>query len=344
MPETMRAAVVRDLGSPLVVEERPLPVPGPHQALVEVEYTGVCHTDLHAARGDWPVRPVPPFVPGHEGVGRVVALGPDVHDVREGDRLGNAWLATACGRCEHCLGGWETLCAAQQNSGYSVDGSFAEYMLVDTRYAPRVPDDLDVDLAGLTAVLCAGVTVYKGLKVAGAKPGDWVVVSGIGGLGHLAIQYAAAMGYRVIAVTGSEQKRTAAREYGAELVVNHRDGDPGEAVQDLVGGAHAALVTAVGESTFPQALSMLRRGGTVSLVGLPPGTFPLSVFDTVLRGLTVRGSIVGTRLDMIEAIGFLARGEVSTKYELRPLEAVNDVFGRMETSTIDGRVVLDLGL
>lgn len=344
MPEMMTAAVVRDLGSPLVLEERPIPVPGPHQALVQVEYTGVCHTDLHAARGDWPVRPTPPFVPGHEGVGRVVAVGPEVRDVRVGDRLGNAWLATACGTCEHCLSGWETLCPRQQNSGYSVDGSFAEYMLVDTRYAPRVPRELDGDLAGLTAVLCAGVTVYKGLKVADAKPGDWVVVSGIGGLGHMAIQYAAAMGYRVIAVTGSESKRAAAHEYGAELVVNYRDGDPGEAVHDLVGGAHAALVTAVSESTFPQALSMLRRGGTVSLVGLPPGTFPLSIFDTVLRGLTVRGSIVGTRMDMIEAIGFYARGAVSTKYELRPLDAVNDVFSRMETGTIDGRVVLDLAL
>jgi propanol-preferring alcohol dehydrogenase len=338
----MKAAVVRDLGAPLVVEERPVPVPRPHEALVKVDYSGVCHTDLHAARGDWPVQPTPPFVPGHEGVGTVVAVGPEVRGVREGDRLGNAWLATACGTCVDCLRGWETLCAAQQNSGYSVDGSFAEYMLVDARYAPRVPDR--VDAAGATAVLCAGVTVYKGLKVADAKAGDWVVVSGIGGLGHMAIQYAAAMGYRVIAVTGSEAKRASALEYGAELVVNYRDGDPGEAVHDLVGGAHAALVTAVSESTFPQALSMLRRGGTVSLVGLPPGTFPLSIFDTVLRGLTVRGSIVGTRLDMIEALDLFARGAVRTKYELRPLDAVNDVFTRMETGTIDGRVVLDLGL
>lgn len=342
MPEMMKAAVVRDLGAPLVVEERPVPVPGPHEALVKVDYSGVCHTDLHAARGDWPVRPAPPFVPGHEGAGRVVAVGSEVRGVREGDRLGNAWLATACGTCTDCLRGWETLCTAQQNSGYSVDGSFAEYMLVDARYAPRIPEG--VDAAGVTAVLCAGVTVYKGLKVTDAKPGDWVVVSGIGGLGHMAIQYAAAMGYRVIAVTGSEAKRASALEYGAELVVNYRDGDPGEAVHDLVGGAHAALVTAVSESTFPQALSMLRRGGTVSLVGLPPGTFPLSIFDTVLRGLTVRGSIVGTRLDMREAVDFFARGLVRTKYELRPLDAVNDVFARMETGAIDGRVVLDLGL
>ena len=342
MPETMKAAVVRQLGAPLVVEEVPIPVPGPFEALVQVDYSGVCHTDLHAARGDWPVKPVPPFIPGHEGSGRVVELGPSAAGVRVGDRIGNAWLATACGVCRDCLGGWESLCASQQNSGYSVDGSFAEYMVVDTRYAPRIPEGADA--AGITAVLCAGVTVYKGLKVTGARPGDWVVVSGIGGLGHMAIQYAAAMGFRVIAVTGTEAKRQRALAYGAELVVNYRDGDPGEAVQDLVGGAQAALVTAVSEKTFPQALSMLRRGGTVSLVGLPPGDFPLSIFDTVLRGLTVRGSIVGTRLDMLEAVDFFSRGVVSTTFERQPMDAINDIFTRMATGVIDGRVVLDMSL
>lgn len=342
MPETMKAAVVRQLGAPLVVEEVPIPVPGPFEALVQVDYSGVCHTDLHAARGDWPVKPVPPFIPGHEGSGRVVELGPSAAGVRVGDRIGNAWLATACGVCRDCLGGWESLCASQQNSGYSVDGSFAEYMIVDTRYAPRIPEGADA--AGITAVLCAGVTVYKGLKVTGARPGDWVVVSGIGGLGHMAIQYAAAMGFRVIAVTGTEAKRQRALAYGAELVVNYRDGDPGEAVQDLVGGAQAALVTAVSEKTFPQALSMLRRGGTVSLVGLPPGDFPLSIFDTVLRGLTVRGSIVGTRLDMLEAVDFFSRGVVSTTFERQPMDAINDIFARMTTGAIDGRVVLDMSL
>ena len=342
MPETMKAAVVRQLGAPLVVEEVPIPVPGPFEALVEVDYSGVCHTDLHAARGDWPVKPVPPFIPGHEGSGRVVELGPSAAGVRVGDRIGNAWLATACGVCRDCLGGWESLCTGQQNSGYSVDGSFAEYMVVDTRYAPRIPEGADA--AGITAVLCAGVTVYKGLKVTGARPGDWVVVSGIGGLGHMAIQYAAAMGFRVIAVTGTEAKRQRALEYGAELVVNYRDGDPGEAVQDLVGGAQAALVTAVSEKTFPQALSMLRRGGTVSLVGLPPGDYPLSIFDTVLRGLTVRGSIVGTRLDMLEAVDFFSRGVVSTTFERQPMDAINDIFARMTTGAIDGRVVLDMSL
>lgn len=342
MPETMKAAVVRQLGAPLVMEEVPIPVPGPFEALVQVDYSGVCHTDLHAARGDWPVKPVPPFIPGHEGSGRVVELGPSAAGVRVGDRIGNAWLATACGVCRDCLGGWESLCARQQNSGYSVDGSFAEYMVVDTRYAPRIPEGADA--AGITAVLCAGVTVYKGLKVTGARPGDWVVVSGIGGLGHMAIQYAVAMGFRVIAVTGTEAKRQRALAYGAELVVNYRDGDPGEAVQDLVGGAQAALVTAVSEKTFPQALSMLRRGGTVSLVGLPPGDFPLSIFDTVLRGLTVRGSIVGTRLDMLEAVDFFSRGVVSTTFERQPMDAINDIFARMTTGAIDGRVVLDMSL
>jgi len=338
---TMRAAVVRSFTEPLTIEERPLPAPGPHEALVRVEYTGVCHTDLHAARGDWPVKPEPPFVPGHEGVGTVVAVGDRVTRVRVGDKVGNAWLASACGECEFCESGWETLCPDQKNSGYSVDGSFADHMLVDARYCPVIPQG--ADLAAVAPILCAGVTVYKGLKVTEARPGQWVLVSGIGGLGHVAVQYAVAMGMRVVAIDVDEAKLALAREHGAEVTVNADEGDAvAEITRRTGGGVHGALVTAVNGTAFPQAVAGLRRGGTVSLVGLPPESFPLDIVTTVLHGLTVRGSIVGTRRDMAEALDFFARGLVRPTFSLRPLEAVNEVLGEMERGEITGRVVLEV--
>ena len=339
---TMRAAVVRSFTDPLVVEELDVPSPGPHEALVKVDYTGVCHTDLHAARGDWPVKPAPPFVPGHEGVGTVVAVGDQVTRVRVGDTVGNAWLWSACGECEYCETGWETLCPQQQNGGYSVDGSFGQYMLVDSRYCPVVPDG--VDLSAVGPILCAGVTVYKGLKVTDTQPGEWVLVSGIGGLGHIAVQYAVAMGRRVAAVDVDDEKLALARKHGAEVTVNAATSPDAAAEirEQTGGGVHGALVTAVNAHAFPQAVGALRRGGTVSLVGLPPEKFPLDIFTTVLFGLTVRGSIVGTRKDMAEALDFFARGKISPTYTVRPLDDVNAIFVEMEEGRIDGRVVMDM--
>lgn len=158
----MKAAVVEKFREPLQIREVPVPSPGPGQALVQIVATGVCHTDLHAADGDWPVKPIPPFIPGHEGAGVVVALGSGVTYLKEGDRIGIAWLHSACGHCEFCLSGWETLCHAQQNSGYSVNGSFAEYALAQADFLGRIPDQLSFVDAG--PILCAGVTTYKGLK------------------------------------------------------------------------------------------------------------------------------------------------------------------------------------
>jgi alcohol dehydrogenase, propanol-preferring len=341
IPGSARAAVVHELGAPLAVETRPVPTPGPFEALVRVEYTGVCHTDLHAAHGDWPVRPAPPFVPGHEGAGTVVAVGSAVTRVAVGDRVGNAWLASACGECEYCQTGWETLCEAQKNSGYSVDGSFGEYMLVDSRYCPVIPDG--VDMAAAAPILCAGVTVYKGLKVTDTKPGEWVLISGIGGLGHIAVQYAVAMGLRVAAVDVDDAKLELARRHGAEVTVNARTAeDAAAAIKERTGGVHGALVTAVNAHAFPQAVGALRRGGTVSLVGLPPEQFPLDIFTTVLFGLTVRGSIVGTRKDMAEALDFFARGKITPTYTVRPLEEINEIFAEMKEGRIEGRVVMDV--
>lgn len=336
--ERMQAAVVNTLGEPLTVGENDVPSPGPGQVLVKLISTGVCHTDLHAAQGDWPVKPSPPFIPGHEGVGRVVSLGEGVTELKEGDMVGNAWLWSACGVCEYCRTGWETLCEAQQNGGYTVNGSFGEYMLVDEKFAAHIPEGADpVEVA---PVLCAGVTVYKGLKVTDTRPGQWVVISGIGGLGHVAVQYAKAMGLRVAAVDIAEDKLALAREFGAEVTVNALNEDPVEAIQEQTGGAHGVLVTAVHPSAFGQAIGMARRGGTIVFNGLPPGDFPAPIFDIVLKGLTIRGSIVGTRQDMVEALDFYARGLIHPKISTRPLDDINDVFDELAAGRIDGRVVV----
>jgi len=336
--ENMQAAVVNTLGEPLTVGDNDVPSPGPGQVLVKLMTTGVCHTDLHAAQGDWPVKPSPPFIPGHEGVGRVVSLGEGVTELKEGDIVGNAWLWSACGVCEYCRTGWETLCEQQQNGGYSVNGSFGEYMLVDEKFAAHIPEGADpVEVA---PVLCAGVTVYKGLKVTEARPGQWVVISGIGGLGHVAVQYAKAMGLRVAAVDIAEDKLALAREFGAEVTVNALNEDPVEAIQAQTGGAHGVLVTAVHPSAFGQAIGMARRGGTIVFNGLPPGDFPAPIFDIVLKGLTIRGSIVGTRQDMVEALDFYARGLIHPKVSTRPLGDINDVLDELAAGRIDGRVVV----
>ncbi|MBO1902097.1 alcohol dehydrogenase AdhP [Leucobacter weissii] len=337
----MRAAVSERLGSPLILKEVPVPAPGPGQVLVRVETTGVCHTDLHAVKGDWPVKPKGELIPGHEGVGTVVALGEGVAQLRIGDTVGNAWLWSTCGICQYCRTGWETLCEAQQNGGYSVDGSFGEYMLVDEKFAARIPEGADpVEIA---PVLCAGVTVYKGLKVTEARPGQWVVISGIGGLGHIAVQFAVAMGLHVVAVDVDDAKLDLAKRHGAEIVVNAAKDDPAEVVQREIGGAHGVLVTAVHPAAFGQALGVARRGATIAFNGLPPGDFPANIFDIVLRGLTIRGSIVGTRQDLQEAIDFYAAGKIHPTVAAEPLDNVNDILERMEHGKIDGRIVMSIG-
>ncbi len=339
MDRTMKAAVVHAFGQPLRIEEVPVPRPGPGELLVKIEACGVCHTDLHAAGGEWPVKPQPPFIPGHEGVGHVVAVGAGVSHVHEGDRVGIPWLYSACGHCEHCLGGWETLCEQQQNTGYSVNGGFAEYALADAGYVGHLP--ANVGFVEVAPVLCAGVTVYKGLKVTDTRPGDWMVVSGIGGLGHMAVQYARAMGLNVAAVDVDDAKLDLALRLGATVAVNARTTDPVEVIRREIGGAHGVLVTAVSPAAFEQAQGMVRRGGTVSLVGLPPGSFPLDIFGMVLNGITVRGSIVGTRLDLQESLRFAADGKVAATVSTDRLENINDVFDRMRDGRIEGRVVLD---
>lgn len=341
MAKTMRAAVVRAFGQPLAIEEVQVPTPGPGEVLVRIVASGVCHTDLHASDGDWPVKPTLPFIPGHEGAGIVAALGAGVSGLKEGDPVGIAWLHDACGSCEYCVTGWETLCPSQHNSGYGVNGSFADYAIGSAAYVGRLPDR--PDYRALAPILCAGVTTYKGIKETDVRPGEWIVISGVGGLGHVAVQYAKAMGLHVLAVDVAEEKLMLARSLGADVAIDGRmPGAVDEVLKQTGGGAHGVLVTAVSVPAFGLALRMVRRKGTVSLVGLPPGEFPTPIFDVVLKRITIRGSIVGTRKDLAEALAFAAEGKVRAHIHSVPLENVNAVFDALKTGTVDGRMVLEM--
>jgi alcohol dehydrogenase, propanol-preferring len=334
---TMKAAVVPDLGAKLEIRELAVPEPGEGQVLVRMEASGVCHTDIHAARGDWPVKPNPPFIPGHEGVGIVTATGPGATLHKAGDRVAIAWLGSACGTCRHCIAGWETLCEAQQNSGYSVDGAYAEYAVADDRYVVSVPDPItSFDAAPLT---CAGVTTFKAIKVSRLQPGETAAIFGIGGLGHLALQYARVAGARVIAVDVEDAKLGLARELGADYTVNARDVDPVRAIADL-GGADVAVSLAAAPRAFEQAFSSLRRGGRLVCVALPADDhMSVSIFDTVLGGKSIIGSIVGTRNDLADVFALHAAGRTRVIAEPRQLEDVNACFDEVLAGRVPARLV-----
>jgi propanol-preferring alcohol dehydrogenase len=336
----MKAAVVQDFAKPLVIEEVPTPVPGYGQVLVKVEASGLCHTDIHAAHGDWPVKPVPPFIPGHEGAGLVERVGPGVTDLKEGDRVAVPWLGYACGACELCASGWETLCAKAHYTGYTVNGGFAEYVLADSAFAGRVPAEVDpLDAAPLT---CAGVTTYKAVKVSGVGPSDLVAVMGIGGLGHLAMQYAQIAGATVAAVDVVDAKLAVARRLGAAYTFNSREQDPVEEIQKL-GGADAAIVLAANPRVCEQAFEALRPNGTLVLVALPADNIMrLPIFQTVLKGIKVVGSFVGTRVDLAETFELHAAGRTKVVRESRRLEQVNEAIDEVEKAQVEARLVFDL--
>jgi propanol-preferring alcohol dehydrogenase len=336
----MHAAVVTAFGKPLELQEWDVPMPLAGQILVKTEACGVCHTDLHAAKGDWPLKPALSFIPGHEAIGIVVALGAGVTIVKEGDRVGVPWLYSACGHCEYCLSSWETVCGEAQFGGYTKNGGFAEYVLADPNYVAHIPRGLSATEAA--PLICAGITTYKGIKETEAKPGEWIAISGCGGLGHLAIQYAKAMGLHVCAVDIDDGKLDHAKRLGADLTVNAKTQDPAAILKAAIGGgAHGVLITAPSLPAFKQGIEMTRKRGTCALVGLPPGEFPTPLFDVVANCITIRGSFVGTRKDMAECLAFAAEGKVKADIELQPLSAINDILERLERGDVPSRVVLD---
>ncbi|WP_082709862.1 zinc-dependent alcohol dehydrogenase [Burkholderia sp. TSV86] len=339
MSHLMRAAVAEQFNQPLSICDVPIPSPAPDQVLVRLAASGVCHTDIHAVRAEWPLKPRLPLIPGHEAVGFISACGENVKHLREGDRVGVFWLNSACGICEFCTSKRETLCLKQKNTGYSLNGTFAEYCVVSGDYAVPLPQG---DPYKLAPIMCAGVTTYKGIKETGVKPGEWIAISGVGGIGHLAVQYAKALGLQVVALDIDDDRLRLATQLGADIVVNAQTEFPVSRVTRVTGGVHGALITAVSPKAFEQGLGMLRRGGTCVLVGIPPGSFALSIFDTVVKGLTTRGSIIGSRQDLKEALEFVSSGSVSAQIEVRPLNMVNQAIDAILQRQIRGRIVLDL--
>ena len=338
--DMMHAAVVVAFGQPLVFKDYDIPVPGHDQILVKTEACGVCHTDLHAAKGDWPLKPALPFIPGHEAIGRVVAIGDGVTAVKMGDRVGVPWLYSACGHCEYCLSAWETVCPDAKFGGYTQNGGFADYVIADPNYVAHIPEGLSATEAA--PLICAGITTYKGIKETKARPGQWIAISGCGGLGHLGIQYAKAMGLKVCAVDIDDGKLEHAKRLGADVTINAKSADPVAAVKAATGGgAHGVLITAPSLPAFTQGVAMTRKRGVCVLVGLPPGEFPAPLFDMVANCISIVGSFVGTRADMAECLAFAADGKVKADIELQPLSAINAVLARLEKGDVASRVVID---
>uniref|UniRef100_UPI003C7C3328 alcohol dehydrogenase AdhP n=1 Tax=Pseudomonas veronii TaxID=76761 RepID=UPI003C7C3328 len=334
----MKAAVVAQ-GQRVNVIEKTLRPLKHGEALLKMQCCGVCHTDLHVKNGDFGDKTG--VILGHEGIGIVQQVGPGVTSLKPGDRASVAWFFQGCGHCEYCNSGNETLCHNVKNSGYTVDGAMAEECIVVADYSVKVPDGLDS--AAASSVTCAGVTTYKAVKVSNIRPGQWIAIYGLGGLGNLALQYAKnVFNARVIAVDINDDQLQFAREMGADLVINSRNEDAAKVIQEKVGGAHAAVVTAVAKVAFNSAVDALRAGGRLVAVGLPPEAMSLDIPRLVLDGIEVVGSLVGTRQDLVEAFEFAAQGKVVPKVTLRPIEDINEIFDEMQQGKIKGRMVIDL--
>ncbi|CYY47513.1 alcohol dehydrogenase AdhP [Streptococcus suis] len=336
----MKAVVVNPESTGVVVVEKELRPLEAGEALVQIEYCGVCHTDLHVANGDF--GKVPGRVLGHEGIGIVTEIAPGVTNLKVGDRVSVAWFFQGCGMCEYCTTGRETLCRTVKNAGYSVDGGMAEQCIVTADYAVKVPEGLDP--AQASSITCAGVTCYKAIKEAHLEPGQWIAIYGAGGLGNLAVQYAKKVfNAHVIAVDINNDKLELAKEVGADVTINGLEVEdvPGYIKEITGGGVHSTVVTAVSKVAFNQAIDSVRAGGYVVAVGLPSEYMDLSIVKTVLDGIKVVGSLVGTRKDLEEAFHFGAMGLVVPVVQKRPVEDAEAVFNEMVAGTIQGRMVLD---
>src|SRR5688572_4745114 len=337
--DAMKVAVVPQLGAPLEIREVPVPQPGHGQVLVRIEASGLCHTDIHAARGDWPVKPKIPLIPGHEGVGTVESLGEGVDTLTVGDRVALPWLGHACGHCRYCVAGWETYCTSPQYMGYTMDGSYAEYAVGNASHVVRVPDGVSpLDAAPLT---CAGVTTYKALKVAHPQPGETAMVVGIGGLGHLGLQYAKIFGTTTVAVDVDDAKLQLAKDLGADYVVDAR-GDQAAQLA-AIGGLDIALVTVPSPQAMQAAHAALNPNGRLVIVGLPADNrLEIPVFETVLKGISVIGSLVGTRNDLQDCFALHAQGRTRVVAESRTLDDVNACFDEVLAGDVPARLVFDL--
>ncbi|WBW75406.1 alcohol dehydrogenase Adh1 [Schizosaccharomyces osmophilus] len=344
-PDKQTAAVFHKHGGPENVkfEEVPVGEPGEDQVLVNIKYTGVCHTDLHALQGDWPLDVKLPLIGGHEGAGVVVKVGRGVNRLKIGDRVGVKWMNSSCGNCEYCMKGDETICPQIQLSGYTVDGTFQHYAIANATHATLIPESVPLEVAA--PVMCAGITVYRALKESGVGPGQWVCIPGAGGgLGHLAVQYAKAMAMRVVAIDSGEDKKELVSSFNADVFVDFKTDDVVEVVKEKTGGgAHGTLVLSTSPKSYEQAASFARPGSTMITVAMPAGAkLGADIFWLTVKQLKVCGSHVGSRLDSVEAMDYLARGLVKPFYKVQPFSTLPEVYNLMHEGKIAGRIVLDL--
>jgi alcohol dehydrogenase, propanol-preferring len=343
IPKVQKAVIFSKHGGQLEYKDIPVPVPADDEILINIKFSGVCHTDLHAWQGDWPLATKLPLVGGHEGAGVVVAKGAAVTNFEIGDHAGVKWLNKSCLSCEFCMKGAESNCPAQVLSGYTHDGSFQQYATANAAHAS--PIDKDIDLAEVAPILCAGITVYKALKVSGARPGEWVLITGAGGgLGTLCIQYARAMGFRVIGIDSGIEKKNEVMLLGGEHFVDFKESKDvvAEVKKVTEGGPHAVVHCAVSEGVIAQSTEYVRPTGTIVLVGLPQNAYAKSeVFSHVVNSINIKGSYVGNREDGVEAIDFFRRGLVKSPIKIVGLSDLPEVFEKMKAQQIVGRYVLD---
>ncbi|AQZ17713.1 ADH3 (YMR083W) [Zygosaccharomyces parabailii] len=343
IPKTQKGVIFYENGGDLHYKDIPVPKPKSNEILVNVKYSGVCHTDLHAWKGDWPLATKLPLVGGHEGAGIVVAKGENVNNFEIGDYAGVKWLNGSCMGCEMCDQGFESNCAKADLSGYTHDGSFQQYATADSVQAAKIPEG--TDLAGVAPILCAGVTVYKALKTSGAKPGQWVAISGAaGGLGSLAVQYAEAMGLRVLGIDGGEGKEELFKSLGGEVFIDFTKVKdiPAAVIEATHGGAHAVINVSVSDAAINGSIHYVRPQGTVVLVGLPAHAVVKSdVFSHVVKSISIKGSYVGNRADTREAIEFFSRGLIKSPIKIVGLSDLPEVYKLMEAGKILGRYVVD---
>lgn len=343
IPKTQKGVIFYENKGKLHYKDIPVPEPKPNEILINVKYSGVCHTDLHAWHGDWPLPVKLPLVGGHEGAGVVVKLGSNVKGWKVGDLAGIKWLNGSCMTCEFCESGHESNCPDADLSGYTHDGSFQQFATADAIQAAKIQQG--TDLAEVAPILCAGVTVYKALKEADLKAGDWVAISGAaGGLGSLAVQYATAMGYRVLGIDAGEEKEKLFKKLGGEVFIDFTKtknmvSDIQEATK---GGPHGVINVSVSEAAISLSTEYVRPCGTVVLVGLPANAYVKSeVFSHVVKSINIKGSYVGNRADTREALDFFSRGLIKSPIKVVGLSELPKVYDLMEKGKILGRYVVD---
>jgi D-arabinose 1-dehydrogenase-like Zn-dependent alcohol dehydrogenase len=332
----MRVVQVREPNAPFELVERPMPEPGRREVRIKVEACGICYSDTYVATGAFPgVRY--PAVPGHEIAGRIDKIGPDVATWREGQRVGVGWFGGVCFTCDRCRCGDFITCRNLRVPGIHYDGGYADYMIAPIEALALIPDELDA--AGAAPLLCAGITTFNALRNSGAKPGDLVAIQGIGGLGHLAVQFAAKMGFHTVAIARGLDKANLAHELGAHLYIDSETQDAASELAAL-GGAKMILTTVTSGKAMTPLIDGLGIDGTLLVVGASPEPIEVNPFHVIGARRGVRGWPSGTSIDSEDTMRFSALTGVAAMIETFPLARAREAYERMLSGKARFRVVI----